>query len=425
MAGIWLTENEVLKYLKECWDVSDKHWTTYEKPKWDTSWQLYENRQDYSDKEDWQAKGFIPKSEGSVDTATGLVEKGITGVSNWYGHEGVDAKDQELAPIVSDVVRWWGDTIKITNTIVSAIRTAFICSIGIIKIYDEEYAKWEGSRNMGAEGLITGYEWEPVEAWKPCVDEVDPYDMRFSRDMELYEGKPRGSYIIERKAEELTDLRLKAKRMKYKNVNKVRSEDYPKDAEKQKQQRDAVEEPVSDVMHPVEIKEFQMLNTKIQDAFNGQINAEIYSSYLYLSMSAYFESQNLAGMAAWMRVQAQEELTHAMKFFGFVNEREGRVLLTQVDGPETEWKSPLDVFENALAHEKKVTGLINNLVDLSLAEKDHASNIFLQWFVTEQVEEEASTSKVVQDLERIGDHSHGLMMLDRELGKRTAGAEEE
>jgi ferritin len=164
------------------------------------------------------------------------------------------------------------------------------------------------------------------------------------------------------------------------------------------------------------------MNTKIQDAFNGQINAEIYSSYLYLSMSAYFESQNLAGMATWMRIQAQEELTHAMKFFGFVNEREGRVLLTQVEGPETEWTSPLDVFENALAHEQKVTGLINNLVDLSLAEKDHASNIFLQWFVTEQVEEEATASSIVDKLKLIGDNPVALYMLDGELGQRTAPA---
>jgi ferritin len=164
------------------------------------------------------------------------------------------------------------------------------------------------------------------------------------------------------------------------------------------------------------------MNTKIQDALNAQINAEIYSSYLYLSMSAYFESQNLAGMANWMRNQAQEEMIHAMKFFGFVNEREGRVLLTQVDGPETEWNSPLDVFENALAHEKKVTGLINDLVDLSLAEKDHAANIFLQWFVTEQVEEEATASSIVDKLKLIGDNPVALYMLDGELGQRTAPA---
>jgi ferritin len=165
-----------------------------------------------------------------------------------------------------------------------------------------------------------------------------------------------------------------------------------------------------------------MLNPKIQDALNSQINAELYSSYLYLSMSAYFDSQNLAGMANWMRIQAQEELTHAMKFFDFVNERDGRVLLTQVESPKTEWTSPLDVFEDALAHERKVTGLINNLVDLSLGEKDHASNTFLQWFVTEQVEEEAAARTIVDKLKLIGDNPMPLYMLDGELGQRTAPA---
>jgi ferritin len=162
-----------------------------------------------------------------------------------------------------------------------------------------------------------------------------------------------------------------------------------------------------------------MLNTNIQDALNSQINAELYSSYLYLSMSAYFDSQNLTGMANWMRIQAQEELTHAMKFFDFVNERDGIVVLTQVGAPKTEWTSPLDVFEDVLAHEKKVTGLINELVDLSLTEKDHAANIFLQWFVTEQVEEEANASTIVDKLKLIGDTPVALYMLDGELGQRT------
>lgn len=168
-----------------------------------------------------------------------------------------------------------------------------------------------------------------------------------------------------------------------------------------------------------------MLNPKIQDALNSQINAEIYSSYLYLSMSAYFDSQNLGGMANWMRVQAQEELTHAMKFFDFVNERDGRVQLTQVEAPKTEWTSPLEVFEDALAHEQKVTGLINNLVDLSLGEKDHASSTFLQWFVTEQVEEEAAARTIVEKLKLIGDNPMPLYMLDGELGQRTPPAQTE
>jgi ferritin len=162
-----------------------------------------------------------------------------------------------------------------------------------------------------------------------------------------------------------------------------------------------------------------MLNPRIEEALNRQINAELYSSYLYLSMSAYCDSQNLAGMANWMRIQAQEENTHAMKFFDFVNERDGRVLLTQIDAPKTEWTSPLDVFEETLAHEQKVTGLINGLVDLALEEKDHASNTFLQWFVTEQVEEEATAKTILDKLRLIGENPVALYMLDGELGQRT------
>ena len=162
-----------------------------------------------------------------------------------------------------------------------------------------------------------------------------------------------------------------------------------------------------------------MLNQKIQDAFNKQLNAELYSSYLYLSMSAHFESQNLAGMANWMRIQAQEELGHAMKFFEFINEREGRVILTQVDAPKTEWNCPLNVFEDTLKHEQEVTGLINELVDLSISDHDHAANAFLQWFVTEQVEEEASAQAIVDKLKLAGDSGVALLMIDGELGQRT------
>ncbi|NIS61960.1 MAG: ferritin [Proteobacteria bacterium] len=161
-----------------------------------------------------------------------------------------------------------------------------------------------------------------------------------------------------------------------------------------------------------------MLGEKIQSALNKQLNAEVYSSYLYLSMSAYFNSLNLPGFANWMRVQAQEELVHAMKFYDFINERGGRVILQQVEAPPTEWSSPLDVFENAYKHEQKVTGLINDLVNLAVGERDHATNIFLQWFVTEQVEEEASADEVVQKLKRVGDDSAGLFMLDGEMGQR-------
>lgn len=161
-----------------------------------------------------------------------------------------------------------------------------------------------------------------------------------------------------------------------------------------------------------------MINEKIQDAFNEQINAEMYSSYLYFSMAAYFESINLKGFASWMRAQAQEELVHGVKFFNFVCERGGNVNLKPIAGPPTRWDSPLAAFQEAYRHEQKVSGLINDLVDLSLQERDHASNAFLQWFVTEQVEEEASADGVVQQLKLAGDQGGGLFMIDKELAAR-------
>lgn len=162
-----------------------------------------------------------------------------------------------------------------------------------------------------------------------------------------------------------------------------------------------------------------MLNPKIEEAFNKQINAELFSEYLYLAMAAYFESQGLKGMAHWMRMQAQEEHVHAMKFFDFINERGGRVALTAIDTPQAEWSSALAVFEGAYEHECKVTALINGLVNLATSEKDHAANVFLQWFVTEQVEEEASATEVVDKLKLAGDNGGMLFMIDRELGQRT------
>jgi ferritin len=156
------------------------------------------------------------------------------------------------------------------------------------------------------------------------------------------------------------------------------------------------------------------------DALNKQVNAELYSSYLYLAMSAYLESQNLKGMARWMRLQAQEEDMHAMKIFDFIHERGGRVTWTAIEGPPVEWDSPRAVFEAGLEHEKKVTGLINDLVDLSIAEKDHAANTFLQWFVTEQVEEEASFREILDKFGIGSGHPGFLFHLDMELGKRPA-----
>jgi ferritin len=162
-----------------------------------------------------------------------------------------------------------------------------------------------------------------------------------------------------------------------------------------------------------------MLKEKMQAALCDQINAELYSSYLYLAMAAHFESINLRGAAAWMRVQAQEELTHMMKFYDFVNERGGKVTLQPVDGPPSEWDSTLAAFEAAYEHECYITERINKLVDLSLELSDHATNNFLQWFVAEQVEEESSVDDVVQQLKLAGDQGQGLFMIDRELAGRT------
>jgi ferritin len=166
-----------------------------------------------------------------------------------------------------------------------------------------------------------------------------------------------------------------------------------------------------------------MLSKKMEQALNAQVNAELYSAYLYLSMAAYFESVNLSGMATWMRMQEKEETIHAMKFFDFISDRGGRVTLTAIEAPETDWKSPLAAFQAVAAHEQKVTGLINDLVKLAREENDPATEIFLQWFVTEQVEEEKSADEVVQAVKMIQDNPPAVLMLDRELGQRQPPAE--
>ena len=166
-----------------------------------------------------------------------------------------------------------------------------------------------------------------------------------------------------------------------------------------------------------------MLTEKMEKALNGQLNAELYSSYHYLSMNAYFKSVNLDGFANWMYFQAQEELTHSLKFYDFINQRGGKVKLLQVEAPPTDWDSPLAVFEATLEHEQKVTGLINELVEMALAEHDHATNIFLQWFVSEQVEEEESVTGVLEQLKLMGEAKGGLFMIDRELAKRSGPGE--
>lgn len=161
-----------------------------------------------------------------------------------------------------------------------------------------------------------------------------------------------------------------------------------------------------------------MLSDKMEKALNEQVTWELYSSYFYLSMSSYFESISLAGCAQWMRAQAQEELYHAIKIYDFINERGGRAIMESIDKPPSEWDSPLALFEDVLAHEQKVTGLINDLVNLALDERDHATNIFLQWFVSEQVEEEDTVGGVLDKFKLIGEDKSGLFALDQDLGNR-------
>ncbi|MHC4403164.1 MAG: ferritin [Planctomycetota bacterium] len=161
-----------------------------------------------------------------------------------------------------------------------------------------------------------------------------------------------------------------------------------------------------------------MLSQTMQDALNEQLNAEYYSSYLYLSMAAHCEATNLDGFANWLRIQTQEEMAHAMKFFDFILERGGRVELKPIQGPPTQWESPVAIFEATLQHEQHVTALINKLVDQALAESDHATGTFLQWFVTEQVEEEATADNILQKLKLMADAPGGLFLMDRELAQR-------
>ncbi len=161
-----------------------------------------------------------------------------------------------------------------------------------------------------------------------------------------------------------------------------------------------------------------MLSEKMEKALNEQINAELYSAYLYLSMSAYADSINLSGFAHWLRAQFQEEQSHALKLFHYVVERGGRVVLGAIGEPPTDFKSPLKLFEDVLAHERKVTGLINALYALAVQEKDYATQNALQWFVGEQVEEEANATQIVEQIKMVGDKGTPLFMLDRQLAAR-------
>lgn len=159
-----------------------------------------------------------------------------------------------------------------------------------------------------------------------------------------------------------------------------------------------------------------MINTNVQEAINSQIQKETYSAYLYLAMAADCEAKNLKGFSTWLRVQYEEELSHAMKLFDYLSERGGQVSLREIQAPPAEFGTPLQLFEKVLAHEQYVTASINELYEIALTNKDYATQVFLQWFITEQVEEEASASEVLEKIRMAGDRA--LIYLDKELGKR-------
>lgn len=169
-----------------------------------------------------------------------------------------------------------------------------------------------------------------------------------------------------------------------------------------------------------------MIGKAMQAAMNEQINKEFFSSYLYLSMAAYFEDKNLTGFAHWMRRQADEEREHAMKFYNFILDAGGQVQLKAIEAPETEWKSNLEVAEQVAAHEAKVTASINDLYELALKEKDYAAQVMLQWFISEQVEEEKNANELVAKLRLIEERGTAVLMLDHRLAKRKGeGGDEE
>ena len=161
-----------------------------------------------------------------------------------------------------------------------------------------------------------------------------------------------------------------------------------------------------------------MIKKSLENALNEQINAEFHSAYIYLSMSSYFLSVGLGGYANWMRVQYQEELAHTTRFFDYVNERGGRVKLSPIQEVQVDFSGIVDVFEKTLEHEQIVTGMIDHLMDLSIQESDHATKSFLQWFVDEQVEEEANVEQILNNLKLINGEGQGLLMMDREMQTR-------
>jgi len=167
------------------------------------------------------------------------------------------------------------------------------------------------------------------------------------------------------------------------------------------------------------------MNKKLQDAINEQIKNEIYSGYMYLSMAAYFEDANLPGFAHWMKLQAKEEYEHAERFMNHLFDRGVKVILQAIDQPPIEFNSPTDIFEKTLAHEQLVTSMIENLCDIAAETKDRAASIMLQWFITEQVEEEKSASEILEILRRTKEKGSSMMMLDRKLGERKEEEDED
>src|SRR3990172_3757469 len=171
-------------------------------------------------------------------------------------------------------------------------------------------------------------------------------------------------------------------------------------------------------MYNLSAKEARMINKVMQDAMNDQINKELFSSYLYLSMAAYFEDKNLPGFAHWMRVQEAEEREHAMKFYNFILERRGKVILKAIDAPKTEWESTMEVAQEVAAHEAKVTASIYALYETALKEKDYPAQVMLQWFISEQVEEEKNAAEILTQVRLIEERGTAVLMLDHRLGKR-------
>lgn len=161
-----------------------------------------------------------------------------------------------------------------------------------------------------------------------------------------------------------------------------------------------------------------MLDKNMEKALNTQINEELFSAYIYMSMAAYFDEINLPGCAHWMHAQVQEELLHAHKIYHYISERGGRPTFAAIKEPPAEWTSPLEAFKAALAHEEHITGCINTLVDKAIAASDHATKTFLDWFVAEQVEEEASSNAIVQQLQLVQNAPQGIFMIDRDLAAR-------